>query len=224
MKILRNKKAIIGLSVILLLAVLAVVIPFLVKHTVTFYSMDGSVMAIEKVQRNGSATPPAEPKMQSGYIFTGWDKDFSCVKGKLDVYPVCTEIDTDTNVIALAGAYGRQEESVVVPVVLTGDVCTCGLDVTVVYDPTVLEVEKVFDEDGAVLYNTDKPGRVHINYMSLGNTTGEVDLCKIMFKIIGDKNETDVKAEVVSIYYEKSDSSLEKADCKTIDAKIYVMR
>jgi hypothetical protein len=44
----------------------------------------GKTLKTEKVESGKAATAPADPK-RSGYIFTGWDKDFSKVTGNMTV-------------------------------------------------------------------------------------------------------------------------------------------
>ena len=46
------------------------------KFTVTFVDFDGSVIETQEVEYGLSATSPADP-VRVGYIFLGWDKDFS---------------------------------------------------------------------------------------------------------------------------------------------------
>ena len=53
-------------------------------YTVTFMDGQGKTLKTEKVESGKAATAPADPK-RSGYIFTGWDKDFSKVTGNMTV-------------------------------------------------------------------------------------------------------------------------------------------
>ena len=54
------------------------------KYTVTFVNYDGSVLSTQTVEYGKGATAPAEPT-RSGFVFTGWDKDFSEITGNLTV-------------------------------------------------------------------------------------------------------------------------------------------
>lgn len=49
-----------------------------IYYTVTFKDWDENVLKEEQVLRGQAATPPADP-VRDGYIFTGWDTDFSYV-------------------------------------------------------------------------------------------------------------------------------------------------
>ena len=58
------------------------------SYTVTFYDYNGNVLGTDTVAYGSGATAPANPDNQTGYHFTGWNKDFSNVTGNLDVTAV----------------------------------------------------------------------------------------------------------------------------------------
>ena len=66
------------------------------------------------------------------------------------------------NVFAMSGAYGKKDGSVIVPLQLTGDVLLSGFDIIIKYDADALALESVFNEDGGIVYNSEKPGEVRI--------------------------------------------------------------
>ena len=51
---------------------------------VSFVDWDGTLLKKQLVASGAAATPPADPKRE-GYIFIGWDKDYSCITGDLTV-------------------------------------------------------------------------------------------------------------------------------------------
>ena len=61
---------------------------------VTFQDWDGTVLKTEQVEQGKSATAPANPERE-GYIFIGWDKDFSNVQSDLIV---TAQYEKETNV------------------------------------------------------------------------------------------------------------------------------
>ncbi len=56
----------------------------IITYTVTFKDWDGTVLKTQTVNHGASATAPANPT-RPGYIFTGWNKDFSNVTSNLTV-------------------------------------------------------------------------------------------------------------------------------------------
>ena len=54
------------------------------SYYVVFIDEDGTLLDAQLVKEGESATAPKEPS-KSGYTFTGWDTDFSCVKANLTV-------------------------------------------------------------------------------------------------------------------------------------------
>ena len=54
------------------------------SYSVTFLDYDGTLLGTDTVEYGGSATAPENPTRE-GYDFTGWDSDFSCVKGDMTV-------------------------------------------------------------------------------------------------------------------------------------------
>ena len=60
------------------------IIPPINVYTVTFKDWDGTVLKTQEVNEGESATAPANPT-RPGYVFTGWDKDFTNVHSDLVV-------------------------------------------------------------------------------------------------------------------------------------------
>ena len=61
-------------------------------YTVTFLDWNGDVIKTEWVAKGGSATAPTAP-IHEGYVFTGWNKDFSNVQSDLDVMAQYSKTD-----------------------------------------------------------------------------------------------------------------------------------
>ena len=62
-------------------------------YTVRFYDFDGNVLKTEVVTYGLSATAPQAPVL-AGYSFMGWDRNFTSVKGNLDVKAVYIKENT----------------------------------------------------------------------------------------------------------------------------------
>ena len=54
------------------------------SHTVTFVDWNGTVLDTQTVAYGGDATPPADPS-RSGYVFAGWDTDYTAVTDNLTI-------------------------------------------------------------------------------------------------------------------------------------------
>lgn len=191
-------------------------------YTVTFYADDGSILFIDSVIEGDAAAPPIEPIMSYGNIFTKWDSDFSAVTEDTEIHPECRSVVGKPNVFALAGAYGRTEETVFVPFRLCGDVCLCGFDLTVTYDAEKLSLESVFDEDGGVVYNNETPGRVYINFAGIKDIEADVDICCFKFKVLAEEGEIPVSVAMTSIYAGNEDDSMYIPEYELIPATVYV--
>lgn len=64
----------------------------LTTYTVKFFDRDDNLLKMETVKEGHSATAPIPPKVE-GFLFTGWDNDFSNVISDLEVRPIY-EADT----------------------------------------------------------------------------------------------------------------------------------
>lgn len=222
-----SKKIIIVIAVALALAVAitASVIIFQsnAEYEVVFHSDTGEVLAVETVKRNKTATPPEAPYMSYGNVFKKWDTDFTKVKEDLSISPETESFIDKANTFALSGAYGEKDDTVFVPFVLAGDVCLSGFDLSVNYDKAVLELESVFNEDGAIIYNAETEGVVRINYTSLENTVGDVDICSFKFKIKEEVEKTDLSITMNSICANKGDEELYTPESNLINSSVYIL-
>lgn len=66
-------------------------------YTVTFKDWDGTVLKTQTVEEGSSATPPSNPA-RDGYVFNGWDVDFSNVKSNLIITATYIETPTTKNI------------------------------------------------------------------------------------------------------------------------------
>ncbi len=195
------------------------------KYAVIFYSNDGTVLKVDSVAENLSATPPVDPAMTYGTVFKSWDTDFSKVVKDLEIYPICEEINGQTNVLAAQSRYAKKDSTVVVPVQLCGNVCVSGLEVTIRYDEELLNLTSV-TEDKSVIFNDAVPGIVKLNYVSTQNTVSDVDICNLQFYVNGAEGEIPITIEINSIYaFEDGEISdtLFIPKSTVIDGKIFVV-
>ena len=176
------------------------------EHEVTFYSNDGTVLKVDIVRNGQPANPPAKLQMLYGTIFKAWDADISKITSSIDVNPICECVTEKSNVFAVESAYGKSGGTVVVPVRLCGEVCTAGFDLTINYDPAVLELISV-QEDGGVIYSDEKLGEIKLNYVSTDNTKADVDLCYLEFSIKAEAEESAITMKMNKIFaYDEKES------------------
>lgn len=224
-----NRKKIVCASVLAVVIVVGIVFTnfWLSKkvYEVTFHSDDNSIIKVDEVQRNDSAEPPVIPIAPNGKVFKKWDTDFAKVKGNLDIKAVYEETAGKPNVFALSGTYGAKEEYVHVPFQLCGNVCLSGFDLIIKYDSKVLKLDSVYNEDGGIVCNYEKPGQIKINYVSSVNTTGIVDICNFKFLIIS----SEVKESPIELIIKKSckfkdDEKIVDTEYSAINSSVFVIK
>ncbi len=227
----KNKKLAIIIGGVLALAILIYGLVscnpggiFKSEYDVCFYTNTGTLLDVQVVKRGESAEPPAAPVMAPGYMFKGWDKDFTNVTRDLDVHAVCEEIPQDGNVLLLEGTEGKVGAQVIMPLRLTGQVCLAGFDAVISYDNAKLEFVEMSYEDGAVVSNVvPEEGKININYLSTDNTTGEVDLCDCVFQVIdGAGTTTDVTLTLESAVAVDDKDAFYTPECQLIDAVVEI--
>lgn len=169
-------------------------------YTVTFLGPDGATLHVDEVNPGEAAEPPVNPVMPQGYVFSHWDRDFSSVTEDMEVYAVCIEWAPTGNVLAIGGGYTRRGGDVTVPLQLSGQVCLCAFDVRITYDTEALDFVEFAAQDGAVDANCiEEEGVIYLNYASVENTVGEVDLADLVFTAIGEPGQTSMEIEVSEI-------------------------
>lgn len=198
------------------------------KYTVTFFSNDGTVLKIDSVDENSSAAPPVTPEMAYGAIFQSWDTDFSKVTQDLNIRPVCETVNGKQNVIAVPGVYAQNGSTVVVPIRFCGEVCVSGLDVTIRYDEQLLKLKSV-NEDKAVICNSETPGVIRLNYVSVENTIADVDICDLYFLVEASEGVIPIDVEIQGIYAFEDSSDAENftlfvPEANVINGKIFVLQ
>ncbi len=221
----KRKIVIASIAVVTVIAVIvsAVMLLSTIEYEVSFYSDTGEIIAIETVKWNKSVKPPNNPIVSYGNVFKKWNADISKVNKDLDVHPETESFVGKKNVFALSGAYGAQNDVVYVPFVLCGNVCLSGFDANINYDEKLLELESVFNEDGAIIYNKDTEGVLNINYTSFENTEADVDICSLKFRVKESFESTDVSIEIESICADGNDETFYKPEYNKIDASVYCL-
>lgn len=170
------------------------------ERIVTFLSDDGSVLQIESIQSGALPTPPSSPELSNDHIFLRWDYTDALADGDVEISPEFQSITNVTNAFVIPSAYGKHNETITVPLRLCGNVMLFGFDLTVEYDTESLELLSVYNEDDSVIYNDEVPGAVRINYISIDNTTADVDICSFKFLLLSEDGEHPILLKIKSVY------------------------
>lgn len=80
------------------------------RYKVKFFS-DGELILERTVQYGSSARAPKDP-FKSGFVFTGWDKDFSSVTSDLEVNAVFEKNDESQNVMVILGNWMNNDGTI----------------------------------------------------------------------------------------------------------------
>ena len=186
---------------------------------VTFFDDDGAVLSEQRVLSGQAAVPPAMSG-RAGYIFAGWDGDYS------SIYNHCSFTaryipDDSSNVFTVSSAEGAVGEEVVISVALSGAVKLCGYDMNLVYDNAALEFISMDSELSMdiVANHIVKDGRVKFNFGSRTERTVGGGIMDITFRILeNDTKYTPVTLRPVEVI------SIDPADpMKFIDADFTVL-
>ena len=115
------------------------------SYKVTFVDHDGSVLKAEQVYNEESATAPdiADENLiyidwtkqeKKGYMFSGWDKDFACVKEDLTITAVYTEVTVPILFVETNEVESGVSKTVSVSVYIVSPITFSGLNIDVYYD------------------------------------------------------------------------------------------
>lgn len=158
--------------------------------TVTFKNYDGRVLKTEVVEKGKSATAPGNP-VKNGYVFIGWDNDFSNVMTDLTVTAL---YDTGLSpVLEVSRADSTAgDKDVEIQVIASNNPGIAGMELSVEYDDTVLSLKEV--ESGEALsgltFQAPKTYKNGCNLLWYGSEPDEV-----------------VDGEIFSMNFDVSDSA-----------------
>ena len=157
------------------------------NYTVLFLNDDKSIFKQVTVVSGEAPTSPGTPTMLQGFVFNGWNADLSSVTKDMVVLPLREEIESERNVISISNGYGVTGDTVSLPLSLCGKVDICCFELKITYDKSMLQFIGFSNEDAGITANCDvENGVIYLDYISTNNTTGQVDLCDVSFKLIGN--------------------------------------
>ena len=105
------------------------------------------------------------------------------------------------NVIAVPSGYVDQGSQVSVPLRVCGIVNLCGLDIQLRYDPTLVRLSGIQNQNSNVMFNNKaEEGVLLLNFISLENMTGSFDLGELQFEaLVPDTCLSPINIEVVDL-------------------------
>ena len=190
--------------------------------TVIYYADDNTVVKLDRVGEDEQAVSPSSPELSYGNVFEKWDEPEETGEDTQEVRPIYQSVLGVANVFSMPGTYGTSGDVITVPLRLCGEVELCGFDLILEYDQDKLQLERVYDADDAVILNAEIPGCVHINYVSVSNTTADVDICSLQFRVLADEGEVPITQSMVSIYSWNESGDLAVPDYHLMDGCVYI--
>ncbi len=159
------------------------------KFTVTFVDYDGTVLDTQAVEKGGDATAPSDPKRE-GFVFTGWDKEFTGVTQDITV-----TAQYEIAGLQLVVDYSYEGSKIAVTLYLEGDVSISAIELKMSF---YLNHASYADCELAQISYADAnyvDGVFYYSLMTEENITGEVELFTLIFDL-EDVSEASAKAIV----------------------------
>lgn len=195
------------------------------EYTITFLAKDGQVLETVTVDPNKGFTPPMTPPVPPDEIFTGWNDDFKETEDNQVVKEETISVAEMDNAIAISAGYGVPGGKVTLPLQLCGKVNLCGLDLMIQFNPQELQFKEFSYEDDAVICNFDNnTGEVKLNFLTMRNVTSAVDLCDMIFEIVGDADEAKLTIDVKTIIAFDENQNIITPDYRTIHGTVRVIK
>ena len=125
--------------------------------TVTFLDYDGTVLDSQLIKKGDSATAPSSPTRE-GYVFTGWDTDFSSVNSNLVINALYQIVENSINVLKIEYEENG-DNTLTVKLSIGGDIVNyVGMDGYLSYDSsklTFISCSKESELSGSINNVTD---------------------------------------------------------------------
>ena len=195
------------------------------KHVVTFLTSDGQILEDKTAEHGEIISPPQNPPVPPGEIFTGWDTDIDKITDDVIIKEETINVTEMENALAISGGYCKKGKTVTVPLQLCGKVCLSGLDLSIRFDPEELQFKEFSYEDDAVICNYDnKTGEIKLNFLSFRNVQGDVELCDMVFKAVGNAEESPLSITVKTIIAFDDNDDLYEPKYRIIDGTVRIIK
>ncbi len=194
------------------------------RYNVEFRNYDGSILDTVTVG-NGEKAPLPDTPERDGYIFRSWSADNSSVYDDTEITAQFVD-ENASNIFEIPSVTGAVEELVTVSVKLSGEICLCGFDMRLLYDPDSLEFVSMDPElsfDLVANHSTEN-NSVRFNFSSSKNRTRGGGVLDVTFRIKQGITDTVVKLEPVEVLKADAETAgfLHNADHELTEGVILV--
>ena len=197
-----------------------------IPYTVTFRDFDGTVLKTDHVTAGRDAIPPANPT-RSGYIFSGWNGDFSCIRSDTEVSAKYEEDSSDPRFV-VNSISAKQGEAVAVEIQLQNNpgLTSAAIDISFADGLTLTkcEVEKEsFTGQFIGPQNLPATEQVRLNWADGTKDVSEDGIFATLYFTVAD--DATFGSHMITVSYDEEDVFNLNGDnilVKTIDGSVYV--
>lgn len=189
------------------------------RYTVTFAYQDGSVIETKEVTEGKGVYPP---EYVGDGIFRGWSGRFNQVTADVEVHPSVYPVSED-NFFYFHSVYVEEGTKFALDVHLGGRVSISSGELTVLYDPEVLEYLGAEPMDGCEAAQNGE-GELKLVFSSTEPIRTECLLSKLNFRALEkDAYSTEVQLQAKNMIIVTGEGE-RPADCATINNKVYFLQ
>lgn len=193
--------------------------PDLPRYTVTFAYSDGTVIEAKEVSEGKGVYPP---EYIGEGVFRGWSGRFNQVTSDVEVHPVIHSIGED-NLFYFHSVYVEEGKSFALDVQLGGRVSVSSGELTILYDPAVLEYRGA-DSEAFCSVTEGAEGELTLTFEAEEPIRKETLLAKLNFCALEkDAYATEVQLQAKNVKI-VSDGEELPADCATINNKVFFLQ
>lgn len=191
----------------------------IVKHTVTFAYLDGTVIETKTVAEGKGVFPPS---IETDGVFRGWSAGFNAVKADIEVHPVVYSVKEE-NLFYFNSVYVKEDTEFTLDLYVGGTVNISSGTITLTYDTDVLEYKKSDSmESLGVSENKDGELTIHLNSSTpLKEKTLISQLTFYAKKKDAYSTQVNLSVDNALIVSNGKETS---ANCATINNKIYFLQ
>ena len=190
-----------------------------IKHTVTFAYLDGTIIETKTVEEGKGVFPPV---LETTGVFRGWSAGFNAVKADIEVHPIFYNIKEE-NLFYFDSVYVKEDTEFTLDLYVAGVVNISSGTITLSYDTDVLEYKKSDGMDGLII-SENKAGELTIQFSTDTPLNEKTLISQLSFyakKRDAYSTQVNLSASDTMILSNGKEIS---ANCATINNKIYFLQ